>query len=85
MESNPVWIFLQEFLQNHPVKGGAKPQSQAAGDGKGPKKGGEKPQSSSELTGKEKGMKILLGSWTLGVNTTGPGHIPISDVTVFSK
>ncbi|XP_018519394.1 RNA-binding protein 28 isoform X2 [Lates calcarifer] len=44
----------KEFLQNHPVKGGAKPQSQAAGDGKGPKKGGEKPQSSSELTGKEK-------------------------------
>lgn len=58
MESNPVWIFLQEFLQNQPFKGGAKPQSQAAGDRKGPRKGGNVAQSSSGQTGKERGMKI---------------------------
>ncbi|XP_023259661.1 RNA-binding protein 28 isoform X1 [Seriola lalandi dorsalis] len=44
----------KQFFQNHPVKGGANPQSQAAGDGAGPRKGGRKAQSSSELTGNER-------------------------------
>lgn len=43
----------KEF-QNRTFKGGAKPQSQTAGDGKGPKKGGNKAQSSSEQTGNER-------------------------------
>lgn len=60
MESNPVWISLQEFIQNRSFKGGAKLQSQTAGDGKGARKGGNKAQTSSELTGNERGMKILF-------------------------
>ncbi|XP_039989749.1 RNA-binding protein 28 isoform X2 [Xiphias gladius] len=44
----------KEFFQNRPLKGRAKPQSQAAGDGKGPRKDGSEPQSSSQLTGKER-------------------------------
>ena len=51
---------LQNFIQNRPFKGGAKPQSQTAGDGKGAKKGGNKAQTSSELTGNDRGMKILF-------------------------
>lgn len=65
MESNLVWIFLQEFLKNRPFKGGAKPQSQAAGDGKGPWKGGNQAQTSSGQTGKERGMKFHLRSFHL--------------------
>ncbi|KAM9352380.1 RNA-binding protein 28 [Symphorus nematophorus] len=44
----------KEFLKNRPFKGGAKPQSQTAGDGKGPKKGGNKAQASSEQPGEER-------------------------------
>ena len=59
MESNPMLIFLQEFLKNQLFKGGAKPQSQTAGDGKGPKKGGNKAQTSSEQPAKGGGVKFL--------------------------
>lgn len=54
------WYFLQEFFRNRPFKGGEKPQSQMAGDGKGPRKGGNKAQSSSEQLGKDRGVKILF-------------------------
>ncbi|XP_070763639.1 RNA-binding protein 28 [Enoplosus armatus] len=42
----------KEFFQNRAFKGGATPQSQTAGDGKGPRKGGNIAQSSSEQRGK---------------------------------
>lgn len=42
----------KEFFRKQPFKGGAKPQSQTAGDG--PRKGGNQAQSSSEQTPKER-------------------------------
>uniref|UniRef100_A0A3Q1H2J9 RNA-binding protein 28 n=1 Tax=Anabas testudineus TaxID=64144 RepID=A0A3Q1H2J9_ANATE len=50
--NNPLWIFLQEFLQNRPFKG--KQHSQTSGDDKGPRKSGSKPQSSLEQMGKQR-------------------------------
>uniref|UniRef100_I3KCE3 RNA-binding protein 28 n=1 Tax=Oreochromis niloticus TaxID=8128 RepID=I3KCE3_ORENI len=46
----------KEFLKNQANKGGVKPKSQTAGDGKGPGKGGNKAQSSLKKTAEEKSI-----------------------------
>lgn len=53
-------LFLQEFLKYQANKGGLKPKSQTAGDGKGPGKGGNKAQSSLKKTAEEKSKKRLF-------------------------